>query len=470
MSLTGLVVLPALTKNYPSSIYGLWSQMLVTVGLLGIILTIKFDSAIIRFLASEEDKDKRRHAFGTMLWPILALICIVVALSLLLSQDLSILLFNDKQYANLIPLVFIWASIEALFLFSLSYLRARRKVKTYSTITLAFSIARLLLIVSIALAGYDFHWLVGGVIVVEALFVAMVFAMVVRDIGLPKFRFTGLKNYLNYSAPMLPGDALIWVVSASDRYIITYFLNISQTGIYSASYALASVIGLLSWPIGMVLFPEVSRLWEQREFVKVKSYFEYSMKLFLTLAVPAAGGLYILSKPLLGTLATSEFVVTGTLVLLLSISGILNGIFLINEYAIYLLKMTRWLPLIYTISAITKVVIAIILVPKMGILGAAISTVISYFLLSIILTFWGRKLINYKLDFKLIFKIIVVTAIMIGCLWFIKANSVIGIATLGVIGVLIYGLGLFLLRAFSKQDRLVVKEALSGLKVLFKPD
>jgi O-antigen/teichoic acid export membrane protein len=469
MNLTGLAILPALTKSYPAQIYGLWSQMVVTIGLLGIILTIKFDSAIVRFLAAEEDRDKRRYAFGTMLWPILALICLVLALSLLLGRNLSILLFNDTQYAYFVPLAFLWASIESLFLFSLSYLRARGKIKRLSIIRLGLSIARMLLIVLLALAGCSFYWLVGGVIAVEALFVAVVFAIIVWEIGLPKFSLIKLKNYIGYSAPMLSGDVLYWVVSASDRYFITHFLNISQTGIYSASYALANMIGLLSWPIGMVLFPAISRLWEQGELPKVKIYFQYSMKLFLALAVPAAGGLYILSKPLLGILTTSEFIVAGALVLLLAISGIFSGILLINEYLVYLQKRTGWLPLIYTIGAITNVVVNIVLIPKIGILGAAVSTVIANFVLSMIFTFWGRKIIDYKLDFKFFSKVVAATTVMTGCLWLIKVDGAVGIITLVVIGAVIYGLGLFLLRAFSKEDRILIKETLSGLIIRFRP-
>lgn len=469
MALTGLAVLPALTKGYPVEIYGLWSQMLVTVGLLR-ILTIKFDFAVIRFLAAEEDRDKRRRAFGTMLWPILAVICLVLILSLLLRQSLSILLFTDNQYSNFIPLVFLWASIESLLLFSLSYLRAMKKIKRFSVIKLSSSIVNMLVIILLALAGYSFYWLVSGVIAVEALFVALVFATIFWEIGLPKFSLVGLKNYISYSIPLVPVDILFWVVSASDRYFVTYFLNISQTGIYSASRVLASLIGFLSLPIGVVLFPSVSRLWEQGESVKVKIYFQYSMKLFLTLAVPAVGGLYILSQPLLGIFTTSEFMVEGYLVPLLAIGEFFAGIFLINEYLIFLVKKNRWLPLINAIGAVTNVAINIVLIPKIGILGAAISSIISYFILSIIITFWGRKMIEYKLDFKFSSKVVVATAIMAGCLSFMKVNNVIGIITLVIIGVIIYGLCLFLLRAFSKQDRAVIIEALSGLRFRFKPD
>ncbi|OGO23650.1 MAG: hypothetical protein A2144_01480 [Chloroflexi bacterium RBG_16_50_9] len=465
--LTGIVVIPALTKNYTTQVYGLWSQMVVTVGFLR-ILTIKFDSATIRFLAAEEDKEKRRRALGAMLWPILALIVFVLVISLLLRQSLSILLFTDSQYVNFIPLVLIWAATEALFDFALSYLRARGQMKTFSSTRLASAVIRMFVIVSVALAGYDFYWIVTGIIITQALFLFAVSAMIVREVGLPTFNFEGLKKYVTYSVPMLPGEVLHWIDNASDRYFIAHFLNISQTGIYSASYSLASLLSLLSWPIGMVLFPAVTRLWEQGDIEKVKGYFQYSMKLFLTLSVPAAVGLYILSQPLLGLLATSDYVVKGVLVLLLAIGGVFGGVFLINGYTIFLLKKTGWLPVIDAIGAVINVIVNIFLIPVIGISGAAVSTIVAYFIISVIIIIWGRRMINYKLDFKFLGKVVAASLLMSASLWFIEVNSVLSIILVIIAGVSVYGLGLYLLRAFSREDRKVIRDALSGLGIRFK--
>jgi len=79
------------------------------------------------------------------------------------------------------------------------------------------------------------------------------------------------------------------------------------------------MIALFFSPVAFVLLPAVSRAWEQRRQADVKNYFEYSTKLFLTLAIPAALGLAILSQPLLKTLTTSAYLAGGGLVLLIAI-------------------------------------------------------------------------------------------------------------------------------------------------------
>ena len=460
MSLTGLAVLPALTKSYPAELYGMWSQMVVTVGFLR-ILTLKFESAMIRFLAAEEDREKRRRAIGTMVWPIIAITGLILIFSSLLRQDLSLFLFADSQFVSYVPLTFLWASMEALFFFGLSYQRARREIKRFSLIRLASTVVRMCLIVGLALAGFSFYSIIVSVTIIQSLFVVGVFAILVQELGFPKFKFTGLGTYLLYSLPLMPGEVLYWVINASDRYFIAHLLGISQTGIYSASASLANLLMLLSWPIGMVLFPSVSKLWEQGDHQKVNGYFEYSMKLFLTLALPASVGLFIISQPLLRMLATAEFEVGGLLVLLLAFGVVLAGVFQINEYIFYLKKKTAWLPLINGTGSVVNIGINLALIPRIGITAAAISTIISYLVISVILAYFARKMLSYRIDFIFTLKVVVATALMSAALWFITVNSITGIILVIVIGIAVYGSALFLAGAFSKEDKKILRSALS---------
>lgn len=466
ITLTGLAILPALTKGYSTQTFGLWTQMIVTVELLSVsLLSFQFDSVLIRFLAAETDPEKRRRAFGTMLWPILAFICVLMALSFPLARGLSELLFDDPQYAYFSWLVMLWASTETLFYFTSSYLRARQKMRAYAVIRLAFAITRMLLIVAAAMAGYSFRWLVGGVIAIQGAFVLLIFVLIVRDTGLPKFGVIGLKSYLKYSLPLLPGALLSWIVGASDRYFITHFLDVSQTGIYSASYTLAGLIFLLYWPIGLVIFPVVSRLWEQGAVSRVESYLEYSLKLLLMLALPAIAGIYILSQPLLGILATSSFMAGGSLVLMIGFGMMLCGVLSINRFPVFLVKKTGWLPAIYGTGATLSVALNIALIPVIGLMGAAISNMVAYAAPAIILTVWGRKLIAYKLDIVFTLKVLLATAIMTACLIFIKVNNVAGIVLVIITGVISYGLALYLLKIFSREDKEIIREVFSGLGI-----
>lgn len=462
-TLLAIIVLPALTKSYTATIYGIWVQVSITVSLISPLLTLQLGPAVVRFLAGEEDKAKRRRFFSSMLGAIIIFSCLISIILILLETQVSVFLFASPAYTIFVRLTLLWTFVDALFTFFLCYLRARDRIKRLSIIQIVFSAAKMVLLVALASAGFKLEWLIDGMIAIEAIFVILVFTMIIGDIGLPMPSLAGLKTFLTFSVPQIPSGILMWILSLSDRYFITHFLDLSQTSIYSTSYNLGSLISLFFTPISFVLLPIISRLWDKGRSADVRLYLEYSTKVFLTMAIPAAVGLAVLSQPLLKILTTSGYLAGSELVLLVAFGTLFLGIYQINVYIILLVKQTKWMPLMILIAAIINVGINGALIPRIGILGGAISTIASYFVLAIVVTIWTRKAISYKFDLKFLGKVIIATLIMALCLCFFNANGILQITLAIITGMVIYGSALLLMRAFSAQDKHLVSQTLKGI-------
>ena len=63
ISLSGIILLPILTKTLPIEEYGLWVQIIVTIGLILPFANMGLSPAIVRFLAAEKDKKKIQEGF-----------------------------------------------------------------------------------------------------------------------------------------------------------------------------------------------------------------------------------------------------------------------------------------------------------------------------------------------------------------------------------------------------------------------
>jgi len=465
ISSVGIIVLPALTKSYSVEIYGIWAQTNVTVALLTMILALGLGTAVQRFLAGEENREKRRHAFSAMYWTVFTFACLVLLISVLLRQNLSLLLFASPQYALFVPLTFLWALVNATFSLSASYLVARGKIKMLSAIQLAISLASMTLIITLATAGCNLWWVISSLIIAQAFFMVINLAVISRELGFPKPNFKGMSYFLAFSVPLIPSLLLFWIIDSSDRYFITHLANLSQAGIYSASYNLANITQLFYSPICFILFPILSRFWDQNETSRVRSHLEYSMKLFLVLAIPGSVGLYILSQPLLNILTTYEYAVGGVLVFLISLGIILQGIYMINVYMVVVAKQTKWLPLMIAVAALTNIVMNLALIPRVGVIGAAISTLVSYFVLAAIVTVWARRIVNYTIDIKFLAKVVLSAALMAFCLNFIEIGSALSIVLSAIAGTAVFGVGLLLLKVFSREDRRLIREILAGVNV-----
>jgi O-antigen/teichoic acid export membrane protein len=462
-TLLSLITLPIFTKSYSAQIYGIWTQINLTNVLIGPILTLQFSVAIIRYLAGEEDKTKRQHSLGAMLCTIFIFSVFVLAFSIAFASQLSNFLFASHDYVNFVLLTFLWTFVDALFIFFISYLRARSKIITTSWIQVSFTISHMIVIVFIASLSLGLQWIITSILGVDLLFTIGTLALIIRQDGLPLPTLKGIKKFLLFSIPQIPTGLLIWITASSDRFFITHYIGLTETAIYSCSDLLGAMIGLFSFPICFVLLPVVSKAWEQNRRDDVKNYFEYSIKIFLTLAIPGAVGLAMLAEPVLKIITTSEYLAGWQLVLLVSIGTIFQSLASIFVFTVYLVEKTKWIPLASLISAIISICANYYLIPRIGIIGGAVATIASYFVLASIYFIWTRKIVTLSINILYLVKVVFATMPMALFLYCLKADSVLRIILVIIGGTVIFALSIFLLRPFTEQDKKLITRVLGGL-------
>jgi O-antigen/teichoic acid export membrane protein len=462
-SLISIVTVPILTKTLHTELYGVWVQITTTAALIVPLTSIGLDLTYIRFMADETDKGKLRIALGTVIWPVLMLGSLLLVLSIIFKQELSFFIFDDAKYASLIPPAFILIIIQTLFTQSFCYFKALRNIKRVSIIQICCIIVQMSLVTLMAIIRSDVQSIVFTYIGVQGLFTLINLWQISSKIGFPSPKLYNLKKYLLFSIPLLPSSILFWIINSSDRYLIAHFLNVSQVGIYSVSYSLANLCYLIVTPIAYNILYVTSGLWEKGQNSKIKSYFEYSTRMFLTLAIPAVIGLTLLSQPLLKIITTPEFLAGSELVLFIALGSIFFGIYQINVQIILLLKQTKWLPVMIATASLITIGLNLILIPRIGLIGSAIANLASFFVLAFMVSIWANKALVYNIDYKYVVKIIISATIMGGCVWLFKAKDVTGIIFSILIGIVVYGVSLILIKAFSPQDKQLIRETIRGL-------
>jgi len=206
-------------------------------------------------------------------------------------------------------------------------------------------------------------------------------------------------------------------------------------------------------PLGFVLFPFLARLWDRGERQEVRRYLEHATRYYLLLAMPACLGISLLSQPLLRLLATAEFETSEILVFWIAFGFVLNGLFQINLYAFHLTHRTRALSLVLVISAAINIALNLVLVPRMGLTGAAVATATAFALMAAAALGFGRRLIGHRVRWRDVGKGVLATALMVAVIRLLPAPrgwlAILGVAALGT-GV--YLAGLLALRAVSKAE------------------
>jgi O-antigen/teichoic acid export membrane protein len=276
--------------------------------------------------------------------------------------------------------------------------------------------------------------------------------LITSDVGISTPSFSVVKPYLPYTLPILPSVLCYWFINLGDRYVIGYFMGADAVGVYSASYGLGAVLGLFYAPLTSTLFPAMVHCYESNKIQELKMHLKYSLKFFLMFAIPSFFGLSVLSKSLLVTLATSEFVEGYVVISIVALATVLFSCSSINTHVLNLFKETKKVGMIYSVSASINVVMNIILVPLVGIVGAAIATLITFAVHLFVVSKISFKRLPYDIDFKFIRKSVISSVIMGFAIWKLNPFGAINIlVSIGVAAAIYFGF-MVLLKGFTRDE------------------
>lgn len=411
VALSEVILLPILTRALPVEEYGIWGQITVTIGLIPAIATLGLPYTMVRFLAAAKKKEEIQEGFYSIAFIVLFASAIASLLLFLFSEPIAAALFNDNlTIARLLSLI---TFIACLNVFLVDFFRAFQQIKRHSIFSLMRTSLRVILVAYFVLSGYGIFGAVIGLLISSLVLLLIQAFLVVSEIGITIPKFAHTKEYLAFGLPIIPTALSHWVVNSSDRYVIGIFLGTAFVGYYSPAYVLSSIIGMLMAPLIFMLPAVLSRYYDENNVEAVKTVLSYSLKYFLLLGIPSAFGLSLLSKPLLTILTTPEIAWQGYLITpFIALSFLLFGAYAVFAQILILKKKTKIEGIVWTMAAILNLGLNLILVPYIGILGAAITTLIAFTFAFIIIRHYAFKYLTFDIEFRFILKSIAASIVM----------------------------------------------------------
>lgn len=450
--LLGFIRLPVMTKGLGADLYGTWSLLDVTVSLITPFALVGLHMGVVRFLSAEKDDFRIRDDFFSIFAVVFIIGTVLAVLLTLLSDQLAMSVFKDINVSRYIKLASVIILLNASLTLSLSLFQAFRKIGIYTVIGLMQGVLQVGLMALFISLGYELGGVIAAFVISGLLFNLVALCIILRQRGFRLPCFTRIRQYLRFSVPLTPNIAIMWVVNASDRYIISYFMSVADTGIYNAAYSIGGYASFLMAPIGIVLYPTISKLFDEGKLDETRSYLSYSAKYFFMVAIPAAFGLSILAEPLLRIFTTEEFVPGAVIVPYVAFGAVLSSLHPIGEYIILLAKKTKLLVVLLGASAAVNVVLNFILIPGMGMLGAAVATLVAYALLGITTLLISRRYLKFNLNPLFILKSIAAASVMGLCVWLIDPQSLVWLLASIAIGIIVYFGILLALRGLSRGE------------------
>lgn len=459
-SLSGIFLLPIITKILGVEDYGLYVQFTITISLITGFATLGLPYTTVRFLSGEKNRIKiQGEVWSTIILIFLSSI-IISLLFILFSENLGNALFGGLTILVIILAILI--PIECVSGSLMNLLRVFQKIKHYTIFNIIKTYLELGIITTVILLGYGIIEVAISILFVRIIFLIVITIMMKYLVGFGKPNFSNMKKYLNFGLPTIPSNLAAWINDSSDRYIIAMYLGIAAVGYYNPGYTLGAMIMMLASPFDFVLVSITAEYYNKGRRDLVQDIFKRAIKYNLLLSIPSFIGLSILSKPILTILSTPEianqsYIVTPFVGLSMVLSGlgataIGKSFFLANKNHI---AMINWI-----LVAALNIVLCIILIPKMGILGAAIATLASFSFGFVFGTYFAIKYFDFAVDWSSITKIIFSSIIMGVVIFYLKPVTLIDLLLTILVGSIVYFALVFLTKTIDKNEIYFIKSFL----------
>lgn len=192
---------------------------------------------------------------------------------------------------------------------------------------------------------------------------------------------------------------MYWMMSSSDRWFLGYFQGADAVGVYTIGFNVAAVGLMVNSAIMSVWLPEASREYERDKEAARAQLGRLMSRLIaglaLTwLAVTAAGG------DLVRWLADERFHAASVYVPYIAAGVFFYGVMHLSNVGLLLEKQMKWAALWWFFGGVLCVSVNLILVPRFGGLGAALTQTISFAVMAAGIMATSQQIFRMQLDWR----------------------------------------------------------------------
>ena len=385
-------------SKYGADTYGIYELAFTALMILSVIVKWGLDGATVRFTQEylvSGDKGKIRSLVSKSVFTILISALVVGLLFFLLRKSLAEA-FDEPNLEK----AYVWVAVGLLPFVLLQYyseaLRALKNMKAFSVFqvgsVLILASAIFILLKDIALSKGEIATLAFVISTAVFAFGAYLifqksFRIRVGDIPAEQIDF---KSVLKVGVPLLISGSLFLVISWTDTLMIGYYKSSTDVGIYRIAFKVATLITFIQFAVNSIAAPTIASLYAEDDLTALRKYIKYIGVINAAFAIPITLFIIVFSEPLLN-LFGAEYTSGMVLLPILAIGQLVNAL---AGPVMYILNMTGKEKLSQRIMIWMtglNIILNVVLIPRYGIVGAAIATTISMVTWNVIAAFYVYK-------------------------------------------------------------------------------
>jgi stage V sporulation protein B len=370
------VVIARLLGPTPLGIYYL---ALTVANLGGVVAVGGLDMMVVRYL-SQYRIDRDWGAFrGTLRFAVggVAALGLVATLALLaLAPWLATTIFNKPEVTTPLRIMSIFVPVSALETVLLAATQSFKEMKYKAYIeSILNPTLRILLVVLVFFLGGRLYSIICVHIVSLFICTILSFMALRRCIPVDLKAYQARTDYpdvLRYSFPLLIFHILTYLTLYLDSLVVAHFRSSAEMGLYSVCIRLIIVTSFILPAISHIFGPMISELHHRNEFARLSEYFKLVTLWGVELYIPVVLVFVIATNSILGFFG-GEFRAAAPCLFILVIGQLVNNITGPVGLVLNIAGMTRLQSWNAAAVVAVQAVLSVLLVPRFGLLGAALA-------------------------------------------------------------------------------------------------
>lgn len=394
----GFISSPIITSIIDTDNMGKFSMFNTLIPLLTYVALLGINQSYVRYYYDETEECRGRLLRQCIKMVSLSIGAVSVVILIFYKQISTYLIGEASMTVALMAVIFL--IINAISTFAFLEIRMKQKAKLYSSLCIVLKL------------GY-----LGGIGIFYAIFrnsyITLVLATILgtlisvllslwieRKVWFGKFKAVAIKttnkSILKYGMPFIFSMTITWVFQSIDKITIRGFTGYSEVGLYTGAMLIVNLLNSLQGTFTTFWTPVAYK--HYTDDPEDKDFFIRINEIVSVVMLVGAVGLIMVKDVIiliLGESYRSAVFIFPYLVFM----PIMNCISETTVMGINFKKKSKNHIYIALISAISNLLGNIILVPRFGATGAAISTGLSYVIFFIARTYMSNR--YYKVDYKL---------------------------------------------------------------------
>jgi len=404
-----VILLPLYTHYLPTSAYGKVETITALTAVLSILLQLGIGSAFFRFYFDAPEPAHKLTVVRTSFWFTMGMATLGLAIGTTFAPQIAHLLGLGTSHssANLVIAgsVGLWAQTNYQQLTALFRVEERSTAYAIaSVVNVLLTILATILFVAVLHKG-AIGLIVGNFTGTLLVYFALV-AYRFEQLGL-QFDRELYSNMQKFGMPLVPAALALWVINFIDRQFIIWYKGPSEVGVYSVAIKVASIITFVmvafrtAWPAFAYSIDD------DRD---ARRTYSFVLTYLLAIASWAALGLGALAPWWVALLTNPRYQRAEEAVGLLSFAFAIYAGYTVMAIGSGRARRTQLNWVVTGAAAGVNIALNFWLIPAYGMVGAAISTLISYVALFIGMTIYAQHVYPVAYQWRRVVTVLAVGA------------------------------------------------------------